>query len=317
MRADRLLSILLLLQNQGRITSRELAERLEVSERTIFRDMDALSTAGIPVYAERGAGGGWRLAEGYRTNLTGMKAEEIGSLLLSRPSKLLHDLGIGDHFEAAFQKLLAASPAAIRKNADLVRERMLIDGAGWHQSKESFAYLATVQDAVWTEKMLYIRYRKAEAIVERTIGPLGIVAKRNVWYVVGQTDDELRTYRVSRLVDARMQEARFERPADFDLERYWAQSTAAFKESLPRYPARLKVHRDLQARLDNERYAKIIRVEESAAGSEWSELDVEFQTLESACSILLSFGALVEVLAPDDLRARVASEIKAAAQFYA
>lgn len=293
------------------MTSRELADKLEVSERTIFRDMEALSAAGIPVYAERGSGGGWLLSEGYRTNLTGMKTEEILSLLLTNPSNLLDDLGVKEHFDAAFQKLLAASPTAIKKNAEMVRQRMLVDGAGWHQSKESFDHLLIVQEAVWEERQLNIQYRREEEIVERIVNPLGIVAKRNVWYLIAESSGDMRTYRISRLTGARMLEETFQRPEDFDLEQYWEQSTQQFKKNLPRYPARLRVHQKLHSRIDQERYAKILRTEEAGDGSEWSELDIEFQTLNSACEILLSYGSLVEVLAPDELRAKVVSEVKA------
>ncbi|SHE49501.1 Predicted DNA-binding transcriptional regulator YafY, contains an HTH and WYL domains [Seinonella peptonophila] len=316
MRADRLLSILLLLQNYGKMTSRELAEKLEVSERTIFRDMEALSAASIPVYAERGAGGGWVLSEGYKTNLTGMKTEEILSLLLSNPSKQLDDLGIKVDFEAVFQKLLAASPKSIKKDAEMVRQRMLIDGASWHQSDESFEHLRTVQEAVWEERKLYMQYRREEVIVERVVHPLGIVAKRNVWYLVAESDGDMRTYRISRLMNARMLEESFERPVDFDLERYWEQSMDRFKKNLPRYPARLRINEKLRTRIGKERYTKIMRSHETKEGCEWTELDIEFETLESACEIILSYGPLVEVLAPEELRAKVVSQVKAIASIY-
>ncbi|MCS7464722.1 YafY family transcriptional regulator [Paenibacillus doosanensis] len=315
MRADRLLSILLLLQNHGRMTSRELAEKLEVSERTIFRDMEALSSAGIPVYAERGSGGGWALTEGYRTDLTGMKTEEIFSLLLSIPSSLLDDLGIKGDFEAAFQKLLAASPDAIRENAEWVRQRIHIDGAGWHQSHESFEHLRTVQEAVWEERKLYLQYRKEDAIAERTVHPLGIVAKRNIWYLVAETDGDMRTYRISRLACARKLEERFERPEGFDLETYWEQSTERFKRALPKYPARVRVNERLRARIGRERYAKISGGQEEAEDG-WLELDVEFETLESACEIILSYGPHAEVLSPLELRMKVVEEVKAIAAVY-
>lgn len=316
LRADRLLSILLLLQNHGRMTSRELAEKLEVSERTIFRDMEALSAAGIPVYAERGSGGGWALTEGYQTKLTGMKPEEIYSLLLSHPSSLLDDLGIKENFEAAWQKLLAASPAVIRKNAEIVRQRIHIDGAGWHQSQESFEHLSTVQEAVWEERKLHLQYRRQDESVERIVHPLGIVAKRNVWYLVAAVDGDMRTYRISRLVSARMLEERFERPAGFDLEAYWEQSTEQFKMRLPRYPARMRVNEKLRSRIGQERYANIMSSTHAGEASEWLELDIEFQTLESACEIILSYGPLVEVLAPAELRTKVMDEVKAITSIY-
>ena len=151
MRADRLVSILLLLQNQGKLTTRQLADKLEVAERTIMRDMEALSMAGIPVYAERGNQGGWQLAAGYRTTVTGMKAEEFTSLLISAHPGLQRDLGIEQHFDQAYQKLLAASSPAFKQSAEQMRQKIHIDGAGCHggQGEQACPYLTTAQEAVW------------------------------------------------------------------------------------------------------------------------------------------------------------------------
>jgi predicted DNA-binding transcriptional regulator YafY len=149
----------------------------------------------------------------------------------------LNDLGMRDSFEAAWQKLLAASPAATRQNAEHVRQRIHIDGAGWHQSTESFPCLSTVQDAIWRERALFIRYQRGDASVERIVHPLGLVAKRSTWYFVAQVENDMRTYRISRLTEARMLEDSFVRPESFDLASYWEQSTADFQANLPRYPA--------------------------------------------------------------------------------
>lgn len=172
-RADRLLSILLLLQNHGKMTSRELARRLEVSERTIFRDMEALCTAGIPVYADRGSTGGWALTEGYRTRLTGMKAQELMSLLLMNSSSLVDDLGLRGEFDSACLKLLAASPAELRRDAEVARERIHVDGAGWHQTSESSTYLPVVQEAVWEERTLRIEYERHDGDCSRRAAEQG------------------------------------------------------------------------------------------------------------------------------------------------
>lgn len=314
MRADRLLSILLLLQNHGRLTSRMLAEMLEVSERTIHRDMEALSAAGIPVFAERGSQGGWSLSEGYRTNLTGMTTEELQSLLLVHPSSLLSDLGLKNRFEAAFQKLLAASSAKARRDAEAVRQLIHIDGAGWHQSDESFPFLPAVQEAVWASRKLFISYQREETAVERTVWPLGLVAKRSVWYMVAQVDGEVRTYRISRLLSARMLDEAFERPADFDLARYWEQSTEQFKANLPTYPGRVKLVETSLSRFRQERYAKVIHTAPAADG--WIEAEVEFQTLDSACEIVLGLGSRIEVIEPLELREKVIAEAKAVTALY-
>jgi len=178
MRADRLLSILLLLQVHRRVTARELAKRLEVSERTIHRDMEALSAAGVPVVAERGTGGGWGLLEAYQTNLTGLNEVEIQALFLTRPARLLDDLGLHQASEAALIKLLAALPSLSRRNAEYVRNRIHIDATRWSNQEEAIPYLPTLQDAIWQERKLHITYRRGDdACVERLVDPLGVVPR--------------------------------------------------------------------------------------------------------------------------------------------
>ncbi|WP_026010917.1 helix-turn-helix transcriptional regulator [Paenibacillus sp. OSY-SE] len=315
MRADRLISILLFLQNRGRMTSRELAEKLEVSERTIHRDMEALSAAGIPVFAERGSNGGWALFEGYRTNLTGMKTEEMQSLLLAHSSRLLGDLGLGDFFDDAFQKLLAAFPATMRGDVEIVRQRIHVDGAGWHQSDELLPELPIVQEAIWEEKKLFIQYRRDDAIVDRVVEPLGLVAKSSIWYLIAIAEGgDMRTYRISRMVSARMSTESFERPDSFDLALYWEQSTKKFKASLPQYPSRVRFSDKVLSRISQQRYMKILHTE--SVDSHWLDADVEFHTLDSACEILLGYGPLVEVLAPAELREKVLSQAKAILLMY-
>jgi predicted DNA-binding transcriptional regulator YafY len=316
-RADRLLNLLLLLQNRGKMSSRQLAELLEVSERTIVRDIEALSAAGIPVYAERGSRGGWVLADSYRTNLTGMRPEEIVSLLLANHNELLKDLGIQGDFQAAYQKLLAAAPAPIRQDAELIRERLHIDGAGWHASEEAFPWLSAVQEAVWAQRKLRIRYRKEEGITERIIHPLGLVAKRNVWYVAAEQepDGELRTFRISRLEEASLLDETFMRPEGFDLAAYWEQSTARFKSELPRYVARVRTTEAGLDRLRKERFIKVLQVENSDnQGQILAEVDL--QTLDWACGVILRIGRDAEVLEPQELRERVISEAQAILALY-
>ncbi|WP_068783566.1 helix-turn-helix transcriptional regulator [Paenibacillus phocaensis] len=318
MRADRLLTILLLLQNRGKMSSRQLAERLEVSERTIARDIEALSAAGIPVYAERGSRGGWVLADSYRTNLTGMRPEEIVSLLLTNHNELLKDLGIQGDFQTAYQKLLAAAPAPIRQDAELIRERIHIDGAGWHASKEAVPWLSAVQEAVWAERKLSIRYRKEEDVTQRIVRPLGLIAKRDVWYLAAEQEPEgkLRTFRISRLEEAHVLDETFVRPSDFDLEAYWEQSTARFKSELPRYLARVRATETGLNRLRRERFVNVLHVEgPDKQGQHLMEVDL--QTLDWACGVILRGGRDVEVLEPSELRERVTAEARAILALYA
>ncbi|MGD8191889.1 helix-turn-helix transcriptional regulator [Brevibacillus ginsengisoli] len=314
MRADRMLTILLLLQNEGKMSSRKLAQRLEVSERTIIRDMEALSMSGVPVYAERGSCGGWLLAEGYRTKLTGMKAEELISLVISSHPGLLTDLGIKKHFDVALQKLLASSPASIQKNIELIQKKIHIDGAGWHQTSESYPYLTTVQEAVWAECTLCMHYKREKDIVIRTVHPLGLVAKRSVWYLLAESDGEIRTYRVSRIVHAELLNESFPYPIDFNLAQQWEQSTIQFQQNLPRYPATLKINEQLLDRLEQERYLTVLETKPAENGL--LEAIVQFATLEHACEKVLSFGSFAEVIAPEELRAKVISETQAVINLY-
>ncbi|EHB50201.1 helix-turn-helix transcriptional regulator [Paenibacillus lactis] len=315
MRADRLLSIMLMLQNGGKKNTRYLAEQLEVSERTIIRDMESLSAAGIPVYAERGQAGGWMLEESYRTNLTGMTREELISLLISSHSPLIGDLEIGKQFDAAYQKLLASSPRSIRQDAEMIREKIHIDGAGWHSFNQSHPYLTVIQEALWENRKLRIHYMKGDERVERIVHPLGLVAKRNTWYLAAETQEGLRTYRVSRIADALVLEDTFIRPEGFDLGRYWEESVASFKRNLPSYTARVEMTKSLIKRFERERYVKILH-QEPLAQEGWIEADLELETLESASAFLLSCGAEIKVLAPQELRDHVSSAAKAICRLY-
>ena len=190
MRGDRLLSILLLLQIHRRVTARELAKRLEVSERTILRDMDALSGAGVPVTSERGVGGGWSLLDGYQTSLTGLNAAEIQSLFLARPGGLMADLGLQQQSDAALIKLQASLPPASRPHADFARQRILVDARGWRDPAESVACLPVLLDALWRERQVRFVYSRVLGEPgERTADPLGLVAKGSTWYLVARVED--------------------------------------------------------------------------------------------------------------------------------
>ncbi|OMF22064.1 transcriptional regulator [Paenibacillus sp. FSL H8-0548] len=315
MRAGRLIAIVLLMQNNGKMTSKVLAEKLEVSERTIIRDMESLSEAGVPVYAERGLHGGWVLSEGYRTNLTGMHVDELVSVIVASQAALLGDLGIAKHYDAAVQKLLAASPTEVSRSAAIARQKIHIDGAGWHQMQESVPFLSVVQEAVWEERALQLRYQREDGIAERIVQPLGLVAKRSVWYVVGLAGGEMRTYRIARLLGAVMLEERIQRPTDFDLASYWEESMGDFRQRLPKYPATVLVTEASLTKLSKERYVKVL---ESSPSEEpnWITAKVEFQTLASACEIILSCGSRIAAIEPAELREKVKDEAKAMNALY-
>jgi predicted DNA-binding transcriptional regulator YafY len=262
MRADRLLSILLLLQVHRRSYAGELAKRLEVSERTIHRDMEALSGAGIPVVAERGVGGGWNLLEKYQTNLTGLNEAEIQALFLTKPAHLLADLGLHQASEAALIKLLAALPSMSRRDAEFVRQRIYVDTAGWHPTQEDHSYLPVLQQAIWKERKLALTYQRGDISFDRVVEPLGLVAKGNAWYLIAATDGAVHTYRVSRIRSACITEETCARPPQFDLAGHWAQSSSNFVAALPQFPVTVRIAPDVLEHIYHAgRYARIEHID--------------------------------------------------------
>ena len=222
MRADRLLSILLLLQTRGRMTAHELAEQLEVSERTIYRDMEALSIAGIPVYAERGPGGGCTLVDGYQTRLTGLTETEVRALFLVQRASPLVELGLNESFAGALLKLSASLPTAQRDDAEQVRQRIHLDNETATDA-ELRCQLHTIQAAIWQEHRLLLSYQEVyHSGREQCVEPYGLVSKANVWHLVGTVAGEYTVFQVSHLATVKLTTEAFSREASFDLPRYWS-----------------------------------------------------------------------------------------------
>ncbi|MFC9690318.1 helix-turn-helix transcriptional regulator [Kribbella sp. NPDC056951] len=247
MRAERLLRLLLHLQTRGRSTVADLAAVLDVSHRTVQRDLDALSLAGVPVYSTRGRGGGWSLLPDYRSRLTGLTPSEVMSVFVGATAHVLADLGLDVSADQAVLKLIATLPDASRRDAEYARQRLLIDHAGWDDrgSVTSFRprWLDLCRQAVWEERTLEITY--AEGTTPFPIAPLGLVAKTRTWYLVAaRPAGHLRTYRLSRLTAATLLSTTFTRPPDFDLATYWHQAQQALKASRPSYLIVLRVHED-------------------------------------------------------------------------
>jgi len=313
MRADRLISIVLLLQANGRLTAESLATRLEVSQRTILRDMDALSTAGVPVVAERGAGGGWRLIDGYETKLTGLTPQEISSLFLGRPPQLLAELGLKDAADAAWLKLRAALPVGVREQADFVRQRILVDARGWRDSQQSLACLPVCLEALWRGRRLRFQYEKSNADASgREVDPLGLVARGNHWYLIAARAGETRTYRVSRIQSAELLEEPAARPTGFDLAAYWDASATRFREHLPRYDATFLVAPDV---LPWVRYRGWRLIEETLEGDRY-RVRLRFDSSLEARQFALAFGPDLEVVEPAALREEVVAAAAAVIAAY-
>jgi predicted DNA-binding transcriptional regulator YafY len=313
MRADRLISIVLLLQANGRMTAETLASRLEVSQRTILRDMDALSSAGVPVVAERGTGGGWRLIDGYETKLTGLTPAEIRSLFLARPPALLAELGLKEAADAAWLKLRAALPSGVREQAEFVRQRLLIDSRNWRDSGESLTSLPVLLEALWSGQRLKFVYEKADgSSSEREVDPLGLVARANRWYLIAGKGDEQRTYRVSRIRSPQILTERAARPAGFDLAAYWETSTNRFREHLPHYNATFLVTPHV---LPWACYRPWRIIEQVQLGERY-RVSLRFDAPEEARQFALGMGAELEVVEPQELRDYVVATANAVVAAY-
>ncbi len=320
MRASRLVTVLLLLQSRGQLTAGELAAELEVSERTIHRDVDALSASGVPVYAERGPHGGIRLVDGYRTRLTGLTGDEAEALFLAGIPGPAAELGLSTVVAAAQLKVLASLPPELRTRASRLVERFHLDAGDWFRASQPVPHLAALSDAVWSSTRITIDYRRAEEIVQRVIEPLGLVLKAGTWYVVATVDGQFRTYRVSRVAGAVPSTEQFERPAGFELAAYWSESTAAYERDVPRVDVEVRVRPDRVDRLRDAVGGAAFNAAETLDDPDqdgWLRLRLRLDWPGDAARTLLSAGRWVEVLGPPEVRSRVASTARAVAEHYA
>jgi predicted DNA-binding transcriptional regulator YafY len=287
----------------------DLAEKLEVSRRTVYRDLDALSSAGVPVVTDRGPNGGAYLLGGYRTDLTGLTEGELEALLAFGGQGPAADLGLGSELEGASRKLAVA---ARRDRAGRLRERVLIDGERWFRTAAVPAHLTRVQDALWLDRRVRLRYRRTlERVVDRVVEPYGLVCKAGTWYLLAGVRGEPRVYRVSRIEDAEMTEEAFERPAAFDLRSAWAAQVGRFKAS---GPERVSV----KVRVDPEVSGSFTRVIGDQIVERLSDgvVVLDFPVSEAAVSQLAPFGRTVEVLEPPEIRRRLAEIGRQLADLY-
>jgi predicted DNA-binding transcriptional regulator YafY len=280
--------------------------------------MEALSAAGFPVFAERGSGGGWMLVEGYRTNLTGLNKDEIQALFLTKPLRLLADLGLEKASNAALLKLSAALPSMHRDNAEQARQRIHIDLSGWNRSDESIEFLPALQEAIWQERKLMLTYQRGGGCdpVERLVDPLGLVAKGRVWYLVAAVNGELRSYRVSRISRIEQTGEACVRPKGFDLASFWEQSAVNFKASLPQYQTKVRIAPEAFPFMRFAgRFARVLQTDTPDADG-WIMVTLRFDVEEMAIGYALSFGEKLEVLEPTTLRTKVIKEARNLIRFY-
>jgi len=336
MRASRLLSLLLLLQARERMTARELAAELEVSVRTVYRDVESLSAAGVPVYADRGPDGGYRLLNGYRTRLTGLTATEAESLTLSALPGPASQLGLGDVL-AAELKLMAALPPDLRTRASRIRERFHLDAPGWFRTPDEVPHLHAIADAVWNQRrieVLYRRWRRPQQVT-RLLEPLGVVLKAGSWYLIARpapgdppddhTDDTTahapRTYRVSRVLSLRALPGHFDRPHGFDLAAFWAAYAERFEADAYRENATVKLSPDGLTRsqiLLPPTMARAALDTATPPGPDgWVHATLPIESVRHAHVEFLKLGADVEVIDPPDLRDMIAATARALTARYA
>lgn len=321
-RAARLVQLLLLLQTRGQVSAPELARELEVSVRTVYRDLEALSAAGVPVYSEPGRHGGARLVDGYRTRLTGLTTEEADAVLLAGLPHAAAELGLGTVLAAAQLKVLAALPPELRSRATRVRERFHLDAPGWFHQSEELPHLATVAEALWEDRRIAIGYARSDGEVARTLDPLGLVLKAGTWYLVARHGSDVRTYRVSRITAARCLEETFERPEGFDLAGHWAESSDAFERSVKTIQVALLVRPDdvrwLARTIDPSSFEDVAGAAAAATPRADGRIEVRFpsEQVEVAHRQLLPMGESIEVLEPPELRELMAATARGMAARY-
>ncbi|MQY11121.1 hypothetical protein SRB5_12350 [Streptomyces sp. RB5] len=322
MRAARLIHLVLLLQLRGGLTAAELASELEVSERTVQRDVLALSEAGVPVYADRGRAGGYRLVDGYRTRLTGLGRTEAEALFLSGVPGALREMGLGDTASAARLKVSAALLPELRDASASASQRFHLDAPGWWREPRTPPLLAGVARAVWADERLAVTYRRragAEA-VERELEPYGLVLKAGVWYLAARVDEGWRVYRVERFEAAVGCGSPFVRDPDFDLPGFWAERAAAFARSLLRERVVLRLTeagvRALPRVTDPVAAREAVEGAGEAFAGGWVSVTLAVESLDVAYGQLLGLGPEVEVLEPASLRGRFAEGLRRAAGLY-
>ena len=320
MRASRLLSLLMLLQSRGRVSATALAEALEVSVRTIHRDVDELSAAGVPIWADRGRLGGFQLQPGWRTRVDGLTAPEAQAMFLGGLPGPAAELGLGEAMASAQLKLLAALPDGWREDARRVSARFHLDPIDWYRGPSATDHLPAIAQAVWSERRVAMRYESWKGEVSRRVDPLGLVLKAGIWYLAAQVGNGVRTYRLSNILALQPTDEAFERPPAFDLADWWQASTKRFEKELAVDTAQLRVTAEgLKALRDLG--ASVARAAEASAGEPdeagWRRVTIPIESIAHAAAQVLRLGAEAQVLKPAALRRALVERVSAVAALYA
>jgi predicted DNA-binding transcriptional regulator YafY len=320
MRVSRLISLVLLLQSRETMTAAELARELEVSERTVYRDVVALSAAGVPVYAEQGRNGGYRLIGGYRTRLTGLSRAEAEALFLSGLPGPVREMGLADAVAGARLKVIAALPAALHDAPARAGQRFHLDVPGWFATADPPLLLADLAQAVWRDQIVELRYRKGRETVSRTVHPYGLVLKAGVWYLVGRVGGDYRIYRVDRIVAVEPAQTPFGRDDSFDLSAFWAERSARFVASLLAEHVTVRLSprglRALRFAVEPPAFEQAHAAAGRPDGQGWVITRLPVESLDVAYDVLLRLGPEVEVVDPPRLRTRMAEAADRLAVMY-
>jgi len=317
MRASRLLTIQMLLESRGRMSARELAQKLEVSERTLYRDVDQLAAAGVPIVAERGRSGGFRLIEGWKTTLTGFTAVEAQAVFMSGLSGPAQQLGIGQHMVDAQLKLVNALPVQQRHDAQRIHSRFHLDAVDWYREGEAVPHLATVAAALWQDRQLSIDYESWQRAGQRTVNPLGLVLKAGSWYLVAARDSKPLTYRIANIHAAQLLTTAAIRPSKFDLAAYWAESLRRFESEL--YTSRAVVRATALGlkrlgQLSAAVARALAKVDSPRRGT--VQVAIPIESIEHATQQLLSLAPEVEVVEPKELRTAILRRLREIGRCY-
>jgi predicted DNA-binding transcriptional regulator YafY len=315
-KASRLLSILMLLQARGHMTAPALARTLEVSERTILRDIDQLSAAGVPLWGDRGRNGGFQLRAGWSTQLTGLTEPEANALMLAGLPGPATELGLGAAAASVRLKMIASLPGEWREQADRVGTRLHVDSVDWYRTQESPVYLRELADAVWNSFKIKIKYESWNGIVNRELEPLGLILKAGAWYIAarGAAEVKVRTYRVSNVLELQASRKHFKRPAKFELAEYWQESAKRFEAELYRLQAKIRVSPRAMKWLLNARTKITVLPPEAKrikGKTDWKDVLMPIESIEHGARQLLAFGGEIEVLEPPELRAKVIEDARA------
>jgi predicted DNA-binding transcriptional regulator YafY len=311
MRADRLVALMLLLQTRGKMTAKTLARELEVSRRTILRDVDALSIAGVPIYCEGGHGGGITLDEAYRTTLTGLQPQEVRTLFIANYPAVLRDVGLaeaGDHLQ---RKLLASLPVAHQPIVTHIQQRLMIDPTWWWHDLQSPAFWNDLQQAVYEDRLIAATYEHYDGtLVERILAPYSLVNKSSHWYLIALREGEFRTYRVVRFHKVRLLPEHFVRRTDFDLPTYWQEQLQSFVTTFSEYQCTLRIHPDrvpYTKWLMTGRWKRVGNADDAG----WETLQFVMDDALMARMLVFGLGTQGEVIDPPQLQAEVVATAQA------